>query len=78
MQAHRPMRSQNPVRLRAWAMVFLTGALLALTSLAHQVFAQQESSDTAVVLTVEGLSAPRPWITSPGAYAGRNPRVLVW
>ncbi|MCD1646465.1 NfeD family protein [Marinobacter adhaerens] len=58
MQAHRPMRSQNPVRLRAWAMVFLTGALLALTSLAHQVFAQQESSDTALVLTVEGAIGP--------------------
>jgi membrane-bound serine protease (ClpP class) len=39
-------------------MVFLTGALLALASLAHQVFAQQESSDTALVLTVEGAIGP--------------------
>lgn len=58
MQAHRPMRSQNPARLRAWALVFLTGVLLALASLAHQVFAQQKSSDTALVLTVEGAIGP--------------------
>lgn len=58
MQAHRPMRSQNPARFRAWALVFLTGALLSLVSLAHQVFAQQTSSDTALVLTVEGAIGP--------------------
>ena len=53
MQAHRPMRSQNPARLRAWALVFLTGVLLALASLA-----QQKSSETALVLTVEGAIGP--------------------
>ena len=58
MQAHRPMRSQNPARFRAWALVFLTGGLLSLVSLAHQVFAQQTSSDTALVLTVEGAIGP--------------------
>ncbi len=58
MQAHRPMRSQNPARLRLWALVLLSGVLLALGSLAHQVFAQQKPSDTALVLTVEGAIGP--------------------
>ncbi|WP_372994675.1 NfeD family protein [Marinobacter sp.] len=58
MQAHHPMRSQNPARLRLWALVLLTGVVLALGSLAHQVFAQQKSSETALVLTVEGAIGP--------------------
>ena len=58
MQAHRLMRSQNPARLRAWALVFLTGVLLALAPLAHQVFVQQNSPETALVLTVEGAIGP--------------------
>jgi len=58
MQVNHPMRSQNPVRLRRWALVLMTGALLALASLAHQVFAQQKASETALVLTVEGAIGP--------------------
>ncbi|WP_341580894.1 nodulation protein NfeD [Marinobacter metalliresistant] len=58
MQVHRAMRSQNPARLRLWALVLLTGVLLALASLAHQVFAQQKSSGIALVLTVEGAIGP--------------------
>ncbi len=58
MQVNRPMRSRGPVRLRLWALALLTGALLALSSLAHQVFAQQNSSGTALVLTVEGAIGP--------------------
>ena len=58
MQAHRPMRSQSPVRLRLWAFVLLTGSVLALASLAHQVFAQQKSQEIALVLTVEGAIGP--------------------
>ncbi|EHJ02577.1 NfeD family protein [Marinobacter manganoxydans] len=58
MQVNHPMRSQNPARLRCWALVMMTGALLALASLAHQVFAQQKASETALVLTVEGAIGP--------------------
>lgn len=58
MQAHRPMRSQNPARLRFWALVLLIGSLLAAASLAHQVFAQQKSPEIALVLTVEGAIGP--------------------
>jgi len=58
MQVNHPMRSQNPARLRRWALVMMTGALLALASLAHQVFAQQKASETALVLTVEGAIGP--------------------
>ena len=58
MQVHRPMRSQNPPRLRLSALVLLTAVLLALASLAHQVLAQQKSSGIALVLTVEGAIGP--------------------
>jgi len=58
MQVNHPMRSQNLARLRRWALVLVTGALLALASLAHQVFAQQKASETALVLTVEGAIGP--------------------
>lgn len=58
MQAHHPVRSPNPARFRLWALVLLTGVMLALGSLAHQVLAQQKSSQTALVLTVEGAIGP--------------------
>ncbi|TYC56738.1 nodulation protein NfeD [Marinobacter sp. BW6] len=58
MQAHRPMGSKNPARLGLWVMALLVGTLLALGSLAHQVFAQQKSPATALVLTVEGAIGP--------------------
>lgn len=58
MQAHHPVRSSNSARFRLWALVLLTGVMLALGSLAHQVFAQQKSSQTALVLTVEGAIGP--------------------
>lgn len=58
MPTYRPMRSKNPTRLRLWALVFLTGVVLGLGSLAHQVFAQQTPAQTALVLTVEGAIGP--------------------
>ncbi|WP_100638932.1 NfeD family protein [Marinobacter salexigens] len=58
MQYYRPTVSGRQNRLKVWAAVFMAGALLCLTSLAHQVFAQQKSSGTALVLTVEGAIGP--------------------
>jgi len=58
MQFYRPISSSSQKRLRAWVVVFLVGTLLCLTSLAHQVFAQQKNSGTALVLTVEGAIGP--------------------
>ncbi|MDY6841093.1 MAG: nodulation protein NfeD [Pseudomonadota bacterium] len=58
MQARRPMRSQSPTRLRLWALMVLTGVVLASGSLAHQVFARQTPPETALVLTVEGAIGP--------------------
>lgn len=58
MQSNYPVRSGRQTWLRAWAMVFLTGTLLALASLGHQVLAQPNSSTSALVLTVEGAIGP--------------------
>ncbi|WP_417565337.1 NfeD family protein [Marinobacter sp.] len=58
MQVHRFKQSPGTLRLKLWALALLTGTMLALSSLAHQVFAQQTSSGTALVLTVEGAIGP--------------------
>lgn len=58
MQSHHPVRSGRQVWLRTWAVVLLVGTLFALASLGHQVFAQQKSSGTALILTVEGAIGP--------------------
>lgn len=58
------MKARQPdhvIRTRpaAWCLsLFLLGALLALASLAHSVYAQQTQSPTALVLTVDGAIGP--------------------
>ncbi|MEE3170283.1 MAG: hypothetical protein VX324_09155, partial [Pseudomonadota bacterium] len=51
-------RRPNARRLKLWALVLLAGSVMAFASLAHRVLAQQPSSDTALVLTVEGAIGP--------------------
>ncbi len=51
-------RRPNARRLKLWALLLLAGSVLAFASLAHRVLAQQPSSDTALVLTVEGAIGP--------------------
>lgn len=58
MQSYHPLRSARQKWLRMWAVVFLVGTLLALASLTHQVFARQASSQSALVLTVDGAIGP--------------------
>ena len=58
MQVYRPISSGRQRWLRAWVVVMLVGILLGLASLTHLVFAQQESPDTALVLTVDGAIGP--------------------
>lgn len=58
MQSHHPARSSRQVWLGTWALVLLAGALLALTSLGQQVLAQQKSSESALVLTIDGAIGP--------------------
>lgn len=48
----------NAHRLRLWAFILLAGSVLAFASLAHRVLAQQSSTGTALVLTVEGAIGP--------------------
>ncbi|MBC7182820.1 MAG: nodulation protein NfeD, partial [Marinobacter sp.] len=58
MQVHRFKRSPDGFRLRLWALVFMAGMLLALSSLTYQALAQQKTSGIALVLTVEGAIGP--------------------
>ncbi|MBW7471865.1 nodulation protein NfeD [Marinobacter sp. M216] len=58
MPADQPANPARATRIRVWSTVFLVGGLLALGSLAHKVFAQQEAADTALVLTIEGAIGP--------------------
>ena len=58
MQVHRFKPSPGALRLKLWAMVFLTGTLLALSSLAYQALAQQKTAGTALVLTIDGAIGP--------------------
>jgi len=58
MQVHRSRRSPGALRLKLWALVFLTGTLLALSSLGYQVLAQEKTSGTALVLTIDGPIGP--------------------
>ncbi len=58
MQVDQPLAPQRARRLRAWALIFLAGALLALTALLHQAWAQQRDADLALVLTIEGAIGP--------------------
>lgn len=59
MNANRPIRSSSHSRLRWWLAIFMLGLALALGSLTHTVFAQQEEdAPKGLVLTVEGAIGP--------------------
>lgn len=59
MNANRATRSNYTGRLKWWLAIFLLGLALALGSLTHTVFAQQEEdAPTGIVLTIEGAIGP--------------------
>ncbi|KPP96866.1 nodulation protein NfeD [Marinobacter sp. HL-58] len=59
MKANHATRSTRSRRLQWWLATFLLGLALALASLTHTVFAQQEDeASTGLVLTVEGAIGP--------------------
>lgn len=58
MQVHGFKRAPGTLRLKLWALIFLTGTLLGLSSLGYQVLAQEKTPGTALVLTVEGAIGP--------------------
>ncbi|MEX2475526.1 nodulation protein NfeD [Marinobacter sp.] len=58
MKANHPERSSLSRVPAGPLSVFLLGVVLALISLAHSVYAQQEDNGTALILTVEGAIGP--------------------
>lgn len=58
MQDFQPLSSTRAKRFKIWCATLVTGFALALGSLLHQVHAEQDTSGTALVLTIDGAIGP--------------------